>query len=104
MMIAGILAAVAIPFSQSFYHETQSSLEKTRKEQSPEKDTQQTYVSVPADAVVNSSVENENVQVPSLLDELFTTDEEAKSVSVSPAVFANIFKTFFRAFISPNAP
>lgn len=104
MMVAGVLAAVIILFSQSFYQQAQTSLEKSKTEQSPDKDTHRTIISAPSDAVVSSSVENENVQVPTLLEELFTTDEEAQSISVSPAVFANLFKTFFRAVISPNAP
>lgn len=104
MMVAGVLAAVIILFSQSFYHEAQSNLEKIKSEQSHDKDTQQTFISAPSDAVVNSTVENVNEQVPSLLEELFTTDEEAKAVSIVPTLFANFFKTLFRASISPNAP
>ena len=104
-MIAGVLAAVVILFSQSFYHQAQSNIKKIATEQSSDQDSDQAFIiTAPSDAVVNSSVENENVQVPSLLEELFTTDQEAQSVSVAPAVFANLFKTFFRAVISPNAP
>ena len=109
MMIAGVLAAVVILFSQSFYHQAQSNIQSNSKkiatEQSSDQDADQAIIiTAPSDAVVNSSVENENVQIPSLLEELFTTDQEAQSVSVAPAVFANLFKTFFRAVISPNAP
>ena len=108
MMIAGVLAAVVILFSQSFYHQAQSNIQSNSKkiatEQSSDKDADKAFITTPSDAVVNSSVENENVQIPSLLEELFTTDEEAQSVSIAPAVFANLFKTFFRAVISPNAP
>ena len=111
-MIAGVLAAVVILFSQSFYHQAQSNIQSNSKkiatEQSSDKsdkDADQAFIiTAPSDAVVNSSVENENVQIPSLLEELFTTDQEAQSVSIAPAVFANLFKTFFRAVISPNAP
>jgi hypothetical protein len=104
MMVAGVLAAVIILFSQSFYHEAQSNLEKSKSEQSKDQDAQQTFISTPSDAVVNSTVENVNEQVPTLLEELFTTDEEAEAVSITPTVFANFFHTFFRAIISPNAP
>lgn len=104
MMMAGVLAAVVILFSQSFYHEAQSNLEKIKSEQSAEQNTKQTFITSPSDAVVNSTVENVNEQVPSLLEELFTTDEEAEAVSLVPTFFANYFKTLFRAFISPNAP
>lgn len=104
MMIAGVLAAVVILFSQSFYHQAQSNIKKIATEQSSDQDADQAFITAPSDAVVNSSVENENVQIPSLLEELFTTDQEAQSVSIAPAVFANLFKTFFRAAISPNAP
>ncbi len=103
MMVAGVLAAVIILFSQSFYHEAQSNLEKIEAEQSHDQDAQ-TLISAPSDAVVNSTVENVNEQVPTLLEELFTTDEEAKAVSIVPALFANFFTTLFRASISPNAP
>ena len=104
MMMAGVLAAVVILFSQSFYHEAQANLEKIKSEQSADQNARQTSISAPADAVVNSTVENVNEQVPSLLEELFTTDEEAEAVSVVPTFFANFFKTLFRAFISLNAP
>ena len=104
MMIAGVLAAVTILFSQSFYHEAQSNLEKIKSEKLADQDTQSTFISAPSEAVVNTTVENVNEQVPSLLEELFTTDEEAESVSVIPTFFANLFKTLFRAIISPNAP
>ena len=104
MMVAGVLAAVVILFSQSFFYQAQSNLEKIKSEQSPDQDAHQTFVSAPSDAVVNSSVENVNEQVPSLLEELFTTDVEAKAVSIVPTLFANFFKTLFRASISPNAP
>ncbi len=105
MMIAGVLAAAIILFSQSFYHEAQSNIERIKSEQSsPEKDVPQTVISAPSDAVVNSSVENVNEQVPTLLEELFTTDQESKAVSIVPTFFANFFKTLVRAFISPNAP
>ncbi len=104
MMAAGVLAAVVIVFSQSFYHQAQSNLEKIKTEQSPDQDAHKAFVSAPSDAVVNSTVENVNEQVPSLLEELFTTDEESESVSIVPTLFANYFKTLFRAIISPNAP
>ena len=104
MMIAGVLAVIVILFSQSFYHEAQSNLEKIKSEQSPDQETSKAFISAPSDAVVNSTVENVNEQVPSLLEELFTTDEEAQAVSIPPSFFANFFKTFFRAIISPNAP
>lgn len=104
MMFAGALAAVIILFSQSFYHQAQSNLEEIKTEQDSDQDTHQAFVSAPSDAVINSTVENVNVQIPCLLEELFTTDEEAESVSIAPTVFANFFKTFFRAVISPNAP
>ncbi len=104
MMIAGVLAAAIILFSQSFYHQPQSSFEETKSEQTSDENSKQAIVSAPSDAVVNSSVENVNEQVPTLLEELFTTDEESKAVSIVPTFFANLFKTLFRAFISPNAP
>ncbi len=104
MMVAGILAAAVILFSQSFFYQAQSNLEKIKSEQSPDQDSNQSFVSAPSDAVVNSSVEKVNEQVPSLLEELFTTDEEAKAVSIVPTLFANFFRALFRASISPNAP
>jgi hypothetical protein len=104
MMVAGVLAAAVILFSQSFFYQAQSNLQKIKSEQSPDQDAHQTFVSAPSDAVVNSSVENVNEQVPSLLEELFTTDEEAEAVSISQDVVADFFKTFLRALISPNAP
>ncbi|MBK5277488.1 MAG: hypothetical protein JJE09_01370 [Bacteroidia bacterium] len=104
MMVAGVLAAVIITFSQSFYHQAQSNLEKIKTEQSTDHDSKQALIATPSEAVVTSAVENVNVQVPSLLDELFTTDEEAESVSLAPAVLSDLFKTFLRAAISPNAP
>jgi len=104
MMVAGVLAAGVILFSQSFFYQAQSNLEKIKSEQSPDQDAKQTFVGAPSDAVVNSSVEKVNEQVPSLLEELFTTDEEAKAVSIVPTLFANFFRALFRASISPNAP
>jgi hypothetical protein len=104
MMVAGVVAAVVILFSQSFFYQAQSNLEKIKSEQSPDQDAKPTFVSAPSDAVVNSSVEKVNEQVPSLLEELFTTDEEAKAVSIVPTLFASFFSTLFRASISPNAP
>ena len=104
MMIAGVLAAVIILFSQSFYHQAQSNLEKIKSEQAPDQDAPQTFIGAPSDAVVNSTVENVNEQVPSLLEELFTTDEEAEAVSIIPTFFGNFVHTLFRDIISPNAP
>lgn len=104
MMVAGVLAALIILFSQSFYHEAQSNLKKIQSEQSSDQEVPQTFISAPSDAVVNSTVENVNEQVPSLLEELFTTDEEAEAVSIIPTFFGNFFQTLFRAIISPNAP
>jgi len=104
MMIAGVMAAVIILFSQSFYHQAQSDLEKIKTEQGSKQDSQQTFISAPSDAVVNSTVENVNEQVPTLLEELFTTDEEADAVAITHTFFSSFFKTLFRAIISPNAP
>jgi len=104
MMVAGVLAAVIILFSQSFYHQAQSDLEKIKSDKNSKQDTQQTFISAPSDAVVNSTVENVNEQVPSLLEELFTTDQEADAVAITHTFFNTFFKTLFRAIISPNAP
>ena len=101
MIASGILAAVIIVFSQSYYQQS----ELTQKNDSEKKDkSEKVMVSAPSDAVTSNSLvklsENTAISVPSS----FSITEIKSFVKIEKKVFVRFFRTLFRVVISPNAP
>jgi hypothetical protein len=103
MMIAGVLAAVIIAFSQSFYHQTKASVSKSKTEQNSDDHTQ-TFLSTPSDAVSPSSAIQLNDQVPSLKESVDFEKKIQSPLIIQGDVFVKYLKVLFRVIISPNAP
>lgn len=103
MMIAGVLAAILIVLSQSFYHQTKEKVAKAKTEQNAENPSE-IFISAPNDAVSQTSIIQLDDQVPSLRESILSEDERPLKSILKPEVFTRFFKVLFRAIISPNAP
>ncbi|NOT74623.1 MAG: hypothetical protein HOP08_06820 [Cyclobacteriaceae bacterium] len=111
MLTGGILAAVIILFSQTFQAETRqfmSRIEASHAKKNAEKSREgekKVVIAAPADAVtpgVAAEMEDNN---PSLIREIFYSDNgELKLSTVSKKLVTDFFKTLFRVVISPQAP
>jgi len=101
MIASGILAAVIIVFSQSYYQQS----ELTQKNDSEKKDkSEKVMVSAPSDAVTSNSLVklSENTATPA--PSSFSITEIKSFVKIEKKVFVRFFRTLFRVVISPNAP
>lgn len=103
MMIAGVLAAVLIVLSQSFYHQAKEKVAKAKTEQKSE-ESAQTFISAPNDAVSQTSIVQLQDQTPSLKSAVLSIEENPSRPIIRSEVFIRYFKVLFRAIISPNAP
>jgi hypothetical protein len=103
VMIAGVLAAILIVLSQSFYHQAKDKVAKAKTEQQADEQSQ-TFISAPNDAVSQINIVQLDDQVPSLKE--FTLSEEKTTFRsiIRPEVFNRYLKVLFSAIISPNAP
>jgi hypothetical protein len=106
MLAVGILAAVAIIFSQLFYYQ---SLEHSKKEVKTEQQQNQSaddeaFFSVPSTSMP-SSTEVELHHKSFLLLEIFFENDEVEVDHEQTTFHLNTFlQTLFSAIISPNAP
>jgi hypothetical protein len=106
MLAVGILAAVAIIFSQLFYYQ---SLEHNKKEVKTEQQQNQTsedetFFSVPS-TNLPSSTQVELHHKSFLLLEIFFEDDEVETDHEPVTLhFSTFLQTLFSAIISPNAP
>jgi hypothetical protein len=101
MIASGILAAVIIVFSQSYYQQS----ELTQKNDSEKKaKSEKVMVSAPSDAVTSNSLVklSENTATP--VPPSFSSSEIKSIVKIEKKVFVRFFRTLFRVVISPNAP
>ena len=101
MIAAGILAAVVIVFSQSYYQ--QADLAK-KKDSDTKTKSEKVVISTPSDAVTSNTVLKLNNNTTPELQPAFSTKEAKSFVKVESRVFVNFFRTLFRVIISPNAP
>lgn len=107
MLLAGILAATTILLAQAFQLETNSYLStiKKDKDKTEQGKETQTTISAPSDAVTSNSADHTPEANPLLIRELDQNGEESSHVlAVDRSILGNIFKTFFRSVISPQAP
>lgn len=100
MMVAGVLAALLIVLSQSFYHQAK---EKAKSEQKADENAQ-SFISAPNDAVSQTNIVQLDDQVPSLKESILSEEKQPVQPVIKPEVFTRYFKVLFRAIISPNAP
>ena len=103
MMVAGVLAAVLIVLSQSFYHQAKEKVAKAKAEQTTDENTQ-TFISAPNDAVSQTNIVQLDDQIPLLKGSVLFEEEQPVQPVIRPEVFSRYFKVLFRAIISPNAP
>ena len=103
-LIAGVLAAVVILLSQSFYQQAQDNLKKVKTEQTDSQSQDKVIISAPADAVPGSGIIQMDENIPVLVKSI-PSDKEDKAVTPQAAkVFTSFYRILFRAIISPNAP
>lgn len=106
MLIVGILAAVAIIFSQLFYYQ---SIEHNKKEVKTEQQQDQStddeaFFAVPSTSLP-SSTQVELHHKSFLLHEILFEDDQVKGDHEQSTIHLNAFlQTLFSAIISPNAP
>ena len=111
MLVAGILAAVIILFSQAFQKETTQILSKIKTDKTDTKDCKTTdaekkvVIAASAEAVTSGvavQVEDTN---PSLIREIiFNENGGSSKPAIVKTILVDFFKTLFKAVISPQAP
>ncbi|HRI77920.1 MAG TPA: hypothetical protein PLR06_00160 [Cyclobacteriaceae bacterium] len=106
-LIAGILAALVILFSQALRQETSNYLSKIKAEQdsqSAESD-KDVIIVAPSEAVPSGqSVEVADAD-PSLIREIVPGEEVSSGAPrILKSFLTDFFKTLFRVYISPQAP
>jgi hypothetical protein len=107
MLVAGILAAAIILFSQAFQKETCSFLSKVKhnKTEKPVEAEKKTIIATPKDAVTSSQAVEVGDTDASLIREIVYDDDSAPTLPfVDKAPFLSLITTFLRAVISPQAP
>ena len=105
--MAGILAAVTILCSKAFQKETTSILSKIKSEQTDQKadPEKMVIIAAPVDAVTSGPAVRVPDTNPSFIREIILDeDQPTRNPIVGKAVIADLFKTLFRAVISPQAP
>ena len=107
MLVAGILAAVIILFSQAFQKETCQLLSKI-KSQKTEKTAEaekKVIMATPVDAVTSGiTVEVEDANASLIREIVHDENTTSKQAIVGKTLVTNFFKTLFRVVISPQAP
>lgn len=102
-LVAGIITALAIVFSQTFYFQTQPTKEKaaTEKTSSGSAETQLAVapsVSLP----ITSSIEINNEFT--FISEITFEEWKEEAVAITFPVLHKFFSTLLQVIISPNAP
>jgi hypothetical protein len=107
MLVVGVLAAVAIIFSQLFYYQ---SLEhnkkevKTEQQQNQSTDDDQAFFSVPSTSMPTSTEVELHHKSFLLLEILLEDDDVEVDPDQTPFHLNTFLHTLFSAIISPNAP
>lgn len=101
-IIAGVLAAVVILLSQSFYQQAQDNLKKVKTEQSA--DQNEVVISAPADAVPGAGAIQLDDNVPTLVKSTVAEDQEQTSLPFATKILVSYYRILLKTLISPNAP
>lgn len=101
-IIAGVLAAVVILLSQSFYQQAQDNLKKVKTEQSP--DQNEVVISAPADAVPGAGAIQLEDNVPTLVKSTVSEDQEHTTLPFATKILVSYYRILLKTLISPNAP
>jgi predicted PurR-regulated permease PerM len=101
-IIAGVLAAVVILLSQSFYQQAQDNLKKVKTEQSA--DQNEVVISAPADAVPGAGAIQLEDNVPTLVKSTVSEDQEQTALPFATKILVSYYRILLKTLISPNAP
>ncbi|CAN5418972.1 hypothetical protein BH09BAC3_BH09BAC3_05750 [soil metagenome] len=111
MLVAGILAAIIVLFSQAFQKETTQILSKIRPDMAATKDAKpadaekKVVIATSTEAVTSGTAVQVEDTNPSLIREIiFDENSAAVQPVILKAVLVDFFKTLFRVVISPQAP
>lgn len=103
-IVAGVLAAVVILLSQSFYQQAQDNLKKVKTEQSADQGQNEVVISAPADAVPGSSAIQLEDNVPTLVKSTVSEDQEQAVLPFATKILVSYYRILLKTLISPNAP
>lgn len=101
-IIVGVLAAVVILLSQSFYQQAQDNLKKVKTEQSA--DQNEVVISAPADAVPGAGAIQLEDNVPTLVKSTVSEDQEQTALPFATKILVSYYRILLKTLISPNAP
>ena len=107
MLMAGILTALVILFSQALRHETSDLLSKIEAEHTSKSEDKDKVVIIaaPSEAVTSSQAVEVGDADPSLIREIVSSEEQSSGTPAILKIFlTDFFKTLFRVYISPQAP
>lgn len=101
-IVAGVLAAVVILLSQSFYQQAQNNLKKVKTEQTAEQN--EVIISAPADAVPGGSAIQLEDNIPTLVKSVVSEDQEQTALPFATKILVSYYRILLKTLISPNAP
>jgi hypothetical protein len=101
-LVAGMITALAIVFSQTFYFETQASSKAKTEKTTSASDETQIAVAPSVSLPITSSIEIN--QEFTFITELSFDQWKKEVVAVAAPVQNKFFSTLLQVIISPNAP
>jgi len=106
MLLAGIVTAGVIVFSQLFYFQAATYCqEKVDTEQSEKKsDAPESYISIPSSTISSTSNIELHQDISFALEALFENESDEEPTNTISIPVNKFFSTLFRFIISPNAP
>ncbi len=103
-IIVGVLTAVVILLSQSFYQQAQDNLKKVKTDQSAGQDQNEVVISAPADAVPGGSALQLEDNIPALVESTVSESQEQTALPFATKIIVSYYRILLKTLISPNAP
>lgn len=105
-LLAGIVTAAVIVFSQLFYFQAATYCQKKAEttEQSQKEGSKESYISIPSSTISSTSTIDLNQSVSFVLETLFEDEGDQKTAPEVELPVSRLFQTLFRFIVSPNAP
>jgi len=103
-IVAGVLAAIVILLSQSFYQQAQDNLKKVKTEQTAEQGQDEVIICAPADAVPGAGAIQLVDNIPSFVKSTISEDQEQTTLPFATKILVSYYRILLKALISPNAP
>ena len=105
-LLAGIVTAAVIVFSQLFYFQAATYCQKKAEttQHSKKEGAKENYISIPSSTISSTSTIDLNQSVLFVLETLFEDEGDQQTTQQVEVPVNRLFQTLFRFIVSPNAP